>query len=114
LTGRQWRWSSDAAVLRVHHGGHDVQLHVRGESPARYFDAAPRVTIRAGAEVVAELAPFDDFDVRVRVPAAVLDRAAGEVTIVTDRVFVPAEQQHSADRRRLGLRIWECTVSPVG
>ncbi len=107
VSGQLWRWSSDASTLVVHHGGRDVTLLVRGESPLRYFDAAPSVVVRAGSEVLARFSPTSDFAEKVRVPVDALDRAAGRLTLTTDHTFVPDERSGNGDRRRLGLRIYE-------
>jgi len=112
-SGRSWRWASDAAQVRVHHGGHDLELHISGESPLRYFDDTPRVMVKAGERELAAFQPDADFDWRVSVPSAAVDEAGGVVTLATDRVFVPAEESASPDRRRLGLRIYSLTLEPA-
>jgi hypothetical protein len=109
-TRRLWRWTSRSADVRVWHAGRDVRMRIRGESPLRYFEAPPTVTVLAGSEVLARFAPAGDFDRIVVVPVAALDRAGGRVTVETSRVFVPAERSSSPDRRPLGLRIWSLTV----
>lgn len=110
-TGLLWRWTSHAATLRIHHAGRDLRLRVSGESPLRYFDAAPEVVVRAGEQVVGRLAPTGDFALDVRLPAEALGRADGRVTIETSRTFVPAEITGGGDRRRLGLRIFDVQIT---
>jgi hypothetical protein len=107
---RTFRWSSARADILVHHGGRDVSLHITGESPLRYFDAAPHVSVRAGDRVLATFAPDRDFDQTIRVPSAALDAAGGRITVRTDRTFVPAERSGSPDRRALGLRFYSVSV----
>jgi hypothetical protein len=109
---RAWRWTSDHAALRVRHGGHDLVLHLSGESPLRYFDAAPDVVVRAGSQVLYRFSPATDFAVDIPLPRAALDASGGVVTIDTSRVFVPGDRTHSGDRRRLGLRIFDASVRP--
>lgn len=107
VSGRSWRWSSDAATLVAHHAGRDLTLWVRGESPLRYFDTAPSVTVRAGRDLIGRFSPSRDFAEKIRVSADALDRASGRLTITTDQTFVPDERSGNGDRRRLGLRIYE-------
>jgi hypothetical protein len=109
-TGLLWRWTSEAANLRVHHAGRDLRLRVHGESPLRYFDAPPEVVVRAGGQVLARLTPSDDFGLDARLPADALGRAGGQVTIETTKTFVPDEISGNGDRRRLGLRIFAVEV----
>lgn len=105
-TGRSWRWSSESAVLVVHHAGRDVRVRIHGESPLRYFDAPPVVRLLAGETPLGEWRPSDDFVWEVTVPADAIDRAGGLLTLSTSRTFVPAEREGSGDRRRLGLRVF--------
>jgi hypothetical protein len=112
MRGLSWRWASDAATLRVWSGGQDVEITLRAESPRRYFDAAPKVVLRAGGQTLATMTPEDDFELTARVPAAALQASGGILTLATDRVFVPADvRRGSNDRRRLGLRIYDVTVT---
>ena len=46
----------------------------------------------------------------VTVPLDRLTRANGRLTIETNRTFVPAERGEGADRRRLGLRVFDVRV----
>ena len=107
---RRWRWTTGRAETFVNSGGRDVTVTLTGESPLRYFDAPPHVTVRAGSQVLATAQPASDFEMKVKVPAAALAAADGMVTIETDKTFVPFEQSGSPDRRTLGLRIFEMTV----
>jgi len=107
---RRWRWTTRRAETFVNSGGRDVTLTVAGESPLRYFDAPPNVTIRAGNEVLATAQPSSDFELSVKVPAAALAASDGMITIETDKAFVPHELSGSPDRRTLGLRIFRFEV----
>jgi hypothetical protein len=104
---RRWRWTTARAETFVNAGGRDLTLTVTGESPLRYFDTPPNVTIRAGRQVLATAKPSDDFALRAKVPAAALAASDGMLTIETDQSFVPHERSGSPDRRTLGLRIFE-------
>ncbi len=107
---RRWYWTTGRAETFVSSGGRDVTLTLAGESPLRYFDSAPNVTVRAGNQVLATAQPSSDFNLTVKVPAAALAAADGMITIETDRTFVPNERSGSPDRRTLGLRIFEMKV----
>ena len=47
-TSLAWHWMSEKARLWVRPVGRDVTLVITGESPRKYFDAAPEVRILAG------------------------------------------------------------------
>jgi hypothetical protein len=106
-TGRQWRWSSAVSALEVRDWGGDLMLTASGESPLRYFDRAPAVTVRAGDLEIGRFVPSDDFTETVRVPAEALARAGGRLTIETDLTFAPGDRGENADRRQLGLRLFQ-------
>jgi len=107
---RRWWWTTGRAETFVNGGGRDVTLTLSGESPLRYFDTAPHVTIRAANQVLATAEPGADFNLRVSVPAAALAASDGMITIETDQTFVPNQRSGSPDRRTLGLRIFEMNV----
>lgn len=108
-TGVAWRWTSERAVLRVRAEGHAVSLTLRGE-----IEAASRshVVVLAGTRVVAEFDVDETFQRTIVIPA---DAVAGEetsVTLTTSASYVPAETRwRSHDRRRLGLKLYECRVA---
>jgi hypothetical protein len=109
---RRWRWTTGRATTFINSGGRDVVTTIVGESPLKYFGSAPHVTVRAGNVVLATAAPAADFELRVNVPAAVLNKADGMLTIETDKTFVPSERTRSGDHRRLGLRVFTFAVTP--
>ena len=113
-TGRLWRWTSDRADTLVHHGSRDVTLTIAGESPMRYFDRPPHLTVRAGNRILAREELSAEFEVKVQVPSAALDAANNRLTLETDETFVPAERSASGDKRRLGLRIWDLKLEEMG
>ena len=102
MRGLSWRWASDAATLRVWSGGEgvgqDVEVTLRAESPRRYFDAAPKVVLRAGGQTLATLTPEDDFELTARVPAAAL-QASGGILTLTDRSRVRARRSAPRQQR---------------
>jgi hypothetical protein len=107
---RRWQWTTARADTFVNSGGRDLSLTVAGESPRRYFDRAPRVTIRAGTQVLATAEPADDFELNVKIPASALAASDGQLTIETDQSFIPHERSGSPDRRTLGLRIFKFEI----
>jgi hypothetical protein len=109
-TARSWRWTAEKATLWVRPVGRDVTLTLAGESPLRYYDAAPTVTVRLAGREVARFNPSADFRQEVVLPADALAAADGRVGITSDKFFVPAERDGSADKRHLALRIYSYTV----
>jgi len=112
-TGRPWRWTSERSVLRVKGAEGAVRIIVRGESPLRYLDAPPTVRITAAGRQIAQFRPDADFEWTVIVPAADVAGAAGAIVIETDAVYLPGPVEGTADKRHLGLRLYECRVDPV-
>jgi hypothetical protein len=110
-TAQSWRWMGERAVIRVQNAGSgNLTLRVRGESPLRYFSTPPRLSVRVGDRVLAEVAPTSDFLTEVAIPNDVLAAAGGNVVLTSDRAFVAGEKEGTADRRRLALRIYQLTV----
>ena len=107
---RRWQWTTARAETFVNSAGRDLTLRIAGESPLRYFDTPPNVTIRAGKQVLATAQPSRDFEITAKVPAAALAASDGMLTIETDESFVPYERTGSPDRRTLGLRLFELTI----
>jgi hypothetical protein len=71
------------------------------------------VRITAGGQMVAELHPERDFTWHVTVPADAVQRAGGAIAIEIDRVYWPGPAEGTTDTRKLGLRLFETTVSAV-
>ena len=107
---RRWRWTTGKATTFINSGGRDVTLSITGESPLKYFDVAPNIVVRAGNQVLATASPASDFQLDVKVPAAVLQASDGTLTIETNATFVPHDRSGSADMRTLGLRIFTFDV----
>jgi hypothetical protein len=109
--GRLWRWTSERAALRVHAAGRPLTLTLTGEPPSVYFSNPARVRISAGGRVVAEETLSNRFAMHVRIPAELVTGDESTITIETDQTYVPAERRRrSPDRRRLGLRVFQCEV----
>jgi hypothetical protein len=113
LQGLSWRWAGNKAVLRTSLTDRDVELQIVGESPRRYFDRPSRVTVTAGGTQVWSVDAGSDFAWSFRVPASALKASGGAVLIETDQFFRPADRGQGADRRALGLRIYQVKLKPV-
>jgi len=109
-----WRWTSDRAIVRIVGATTPVRVRMRVEPPARYFDEPAEVTATAGAQAVASSSVRDDETVTFDVPLEALAAADGRIAITTSQSFVPAERNGGPDRRRLGLRVFEVHVDPIG
>jgi hypothetical protein len=109
-TARSWRWAAEKATVWVRPVGRDVRLTLSGESPLRYFDSVPAVTVSVGDREVARFTPSADFTERIVLPADALAAADGHVVIASDKFFVPAERARSSDKRHLALRIYSYAV----
>jgi hypothetical protein len=107
-TGRQWRWLGAHGELSYVAQAPAV-LEIRGESPRKYYRSESRLTIRAGGAVLQDVRVGDDFAIRVPVPAAL---TPATIVVETDQTHVPADTswRGSADRRRLGVRIFSCEL----
>ena len=107
---RSWRWMSDKASLWVRPTGQPLTLRINGESPLRYYDAAPRVRVLVGDREVATFSPSADFDQAVTLPADLLNSANGRVVLESSRFFVPGGEGGGGDQRRLALRIYRVSL----
>jgi hypothetical protein len=110
ITARSWRWMSERAVIWVRPVGREVTLTLTGESPLRYFPEAPDVRVTVAGQELTRFQPAADFSHEVRLPAALLTAAGGQVAIESNRWFSPADRGESADRRHLALRIYRASV----
>jgi len=111
VTGDLWRWSSDRSVIRVRPEGHAVALTLRGSIEAA---STSHVTIRAGDRVAAEFDAGRTFSRTVVIPATFFGDGENVITIESGAWYVPADSRwRSADRRKLGLKLYECRLTPA-
>jgi hypothetical protein len=110
LTARAWRWMSERSTLWIRPVGRDVTLVIDGESPLRYFDSAPVVTVTVGGRQLGRFSPTADFKQEFAIPANALDAAQGRVLIESDKWFAPGDRDGSGDQRHLALRIYSYSV----
>ena len=110
-TGELWRWTTARSTILIHRGAADrLQLLLEGESPLKEFDRAPTVVVKAGEKELARFSPSTAYAQQIGLPADALDAAGGRVTIETDLTFVPGDRRATADRRKLGLRLFRVEV----
>lgn len=110
-TGVSWRWSSDRSAIRLRAEGHAVALTLRGEIEAA---SSSHVTIRAGEKVAAEFDVDRTFSRTIVIPVDLLKEPETLLTIESSAFYIPADTQwRSGDRRRLGLKLVECRISPA-
>jgi len=111
-TGRQWRWTSERAILQVETAARPLRLTLSGETGSVWRSS--RITVRVGDRIVADEEARSTFSLSVVIPAALLPRGETAIAVETDRTYVPAERSaRTHDRRRLGLRVYECVVTPA-
>ncbi len=110
-TGRLWRWTSDHAVLRVRAPQQALVLSLKGEVEAA---AKSHVTIKAGNRILAAYDIGSTFAIRQTIPKELVTAGETTITITTDTTYVPAERSgRTKDRRLLGLKVYECRVTPA-
>lgn len=109
-TGVSWRWVSEQSELWIRPVGRDVTLRLSGESPLRYYDAAPHVRVLIGNREVVTVDPSSDFDHAITLPADLIAAANGRVTVESSKFFVPGGAGGTGDRRHLALRVYRVSV----
>jgi hypothetical protein len=111
-TGRQWRWTSERAVLRIRAGGHALGLVLHGETER---SGRSRITVRIGDRILAQEDVGARLDLSIGIPAELVSPRETVLTIESDQTHVPAERswRRSPDRRRLGLRVYDCRIIPA-
>jgi hypothetical protein len=110
-SGVLWRWSSDRSAIRVRAEGHALALTMRGEIEAA---STSHVTVKAGDQVAAQFDVGRTFSRTVMIPKALVAAPETVLTIESSAFYVPAETRwRSRDRRKLGLKLVECSLSPV-
>ncbi len=111
-TGELWRWSSDRSAIRVR------ERRARASrSPSAAKSRRRRRHTSSSAPAMPSSPQFDvgrSFTRTVLIPATSLPGPEDTITIETSAWYVPAEKRwRSRDRRRLGLKLFECRVTPA-
>jgi hypothetical protein len=123
---RLWRWMSERATVLVHAGGGGpLMLRLTAESPRRYFDRPPQVSVHVGDKELARMTPEaglprllarltggSSFSMSVSVDRDALARAGGRIALESDQFFVPAARAQNPDRRHLAMRVLGLTIEP--
>lgn len=110
-TGRQWRWASERASLRVRPEGHALTLSLRGDTER---SSRSHVIVRVGDRILAREDVGATLAMSIGIPAEIVSGREATITIETDQFQVPAEQsRRSTDRRHLALRVFECRITPA-
>lgn len=109
-----WHWTSDRSVLLVAGASTAVTVSLEAESPLQYFDGPSEVVASAGSREVSREILGAGGAWSFEVALEDLQAADGRITLTTSQTFVPAERGGPPDRRRLGLRVFEIRVIPVG
>lgn len=109
-----WHWTSERATLRVAGATTAVRVDLEIESPLTYFDAPSLVRALAGGREIASSAIGAGTQWSFDVPFDAIQSAEGAITIETAQTFVPAGRGGGPDRRRLGLRVFDISIDPVG
>ncbi len=107
-----WRWMGERAEIDVTQVTGDATLVVRGEAPLTYFKTPSTLEVRCGDAILGKVELSGDFEVRIGVLAARLRAGNGVLVLTTTQTFSPAERNGTTDRRRLGLRLFDVSVTP--
>jgi hypothetical protein len=110
-TGALWRWSTDRSAIRVRSEGHALALTLKGELEAA---SSSHIVVRAGNSIVAKFDVAKSFSRTILIPAASLPASEDIISIESSAWYVPAEKRwRSKDHRRLGLKLFECQITPA-
>jgi hypothetical protein len=110
-TGVLWRWSTARSTIRARPAGHGLALTLRGEIEAA---STSTVTVKVGDATAATFEVGKTFSRTVLIPRNLLTRAEAAIVIESSAHYVPAETRwRSQDRRTLGLKLFECSLSPL-
>lgn len=110
-TGVLWRWSSARSTIRVRPGGHALALTLRGEIE---HASSATVTVKAGDATAASFEVGRRFSRTILIPRTLASTPDMPLTIESSAHYVPAETEwRSQDRRTLGLKLFECALSPA-
>ena len=118
-SGATWRWSRKAGRILAPNLGVEAMMYVDYDGRADVFRDRPRtITVSVGDQVIETF--VDDVPGRQRrgvaLPAGIPGQGeVFELTLATDRAFVPAEHlAGSQDRRELGLQVYEVEIREAG
>jgi hypothetical protein len=102
---RPFHWTSAKARSILHVPERGAKLVVEGTAPLEYVGAGVNVSLAVDG-TPASTATLQDRGFRLEARLAPALQSFREVTLATDRTFVPDRVQRNGDRRRLGLRVY--------
>jgi len=115
--GIEWQWSKKNATLAFRNPMRDVTFYFQCDQPVQGLGEPQHVELRIGPTVIDSFAlPPQQKELR-KVPVSKTvfgDAETVEVTVSTDKTFVPAAitQLKSSDSRELGIRVFRAYVEP--
>lgn len=118
-SGETWRWSRKTASVLAPNLGVEATMYVDYDGRADVFGDRPRtVTVSVGDRVLETFVADAPGRQRrgVALPAGIAGHGRTlELTLATDRAFVPAERlPGSRDRRELGLQVYGVEIREAG
>ena len=117
-SGTTWRWSGKAGTIRAPNLGVEATIFIDYDGRADLFRERPRtITVSVDGRVL-ETFVADALGRQRRgvpLPAGAGPGEVLQLTLATDRTFVPAERvSGSEDRRELGLRVYGVEIRERG
>jgi hypothetical protein len=115
--GVEWRWSTKSGALSFPNPKRASDLILQLDQPNDVFPIPQHVEVKLG-ESVADAFDLEPHRTELRRisldPALLGDSQTVELTVVTDKTFVPARvaELRSSDTRQLGIRVFRAFVEP--
>ncbi|MBX3278944.1 MAG: glycosyltransferase family 39 protein [Acidobacteria bacterium] len=106
--GVSWRWMSDEGVIQLQNTGRPMRLGIEGVVPLESLSGPAAFKIVLNGKVLDEIPISQQAFLKewVVTPLQQGNKAASELRIITNRVFVPGDlDPRSSDRRRLGFSL---------
>jgi hypothetical protein len=115
--GAEWQWTKREATLAFKNPKKDAVFYLEADSPGADLHGEQQVQVMLGGRAVDQfvLKPTDRVLRRVTLPASGIGAGEmGELQIVVDKTFIPAEVSGGAskDPRELGIRVFHAFVDP--
>jgi hypothetical protein len=112
-TGALWHWTSERASLLVRSDERASVLRLTGETET--FRKRSHVVIQSAGQKLTDLTVGSTFSIAVGLPAEIFKHGEATITISTDQIYVPTDRlfRRSNDHRHLGLKIYECSITPA-
>lgn len=113
----EWQWTRKEATLAFRNPRRDCVLFLQADNPMTGANAATRVEVRLGDQVLAALPVGASAAPVHRLPMSAAQLGSGdmvEVRLLADRAVVPALEpgSGSTDPRELGVRVFHAFVQP--